>query len=68
MVEIPTGDLELLEATIDQYGAVAVVGAIAQICRDKGEHLRTNWQDSDTAKCWDDLAKRLERASAKAEV
>ena len=51
-----------LEALIDETSLRAVVAAIAEIARDKAEHIRTNWQDNITAQAWDMSASRLEQA------
>lgn len=53
---------DTLEALIDATSLRAVVAAIAEIARDKAEHIRTNWQDNITAQAWDMSANRLEQA------
>ena len=53
---------DTLEALIDATSLRAVVAAIAEIARNKAEHIRTNWQDNITAQAWDMSASRLEQA------
>lgn len=52
-----------LEGLIDRVGLHAVVGAIADICGEKAEHLRTYWQDNNSAHAWDGASKRLAHVS-----
>ena len=42
-----------LESIIDAIGLMNTLEAIADICYDKAEHLRSNWQDEKSAKCWE---------------
>lgn len=48
-----------LESLIDSKSLQAVLSAIAEICAEKAEHIRTNWQDNATARVWDQGAKRI---------
>jgi hypothetical protein len=52
-----------LEALIDRHGLTHVVNTLAVLCTEKAEHLRTNWQDSVTAKAWDADGKTLDKAA-----
>jgi len=57
----PDTDLnETLERLIDDEGLLNVMVAVAEVCRAKAEHIRTNWGDKALAKRWDAAAKRLE--------
>lgn len=49
-----------LEALIDKHGFLTVLNDLAFILRAKADHLRTNWQDENSAKYWDKDAKRIE--------
>lgn len=42
-----------LEHMIDDHGLSAVLEAISEICGEKAEHLRANWQDKDQANQWE---------------
>ena len=42
-----------LEALVDAHGLTEVVDVLVQICYDKAEHIRTNWQDQKLAQTWD---------------
>ena len=42
-----------LEELVDQHGLDRVVEMLADICADKADHLRSNWQDDATARAWD---------------
>lgn len=41
-----------VEQLIDRCGLATVVGALALICAEKAEHVRTNWQDKELAAAW----------------
>jgi hypothetical protein len=49
-----------LEAMVDRVGLANVLYALSHICREKAEHLRSNWQDAVSAKYWDADARKLE--------
>lgn len=42
-----------LESMIDSANLSAVLEAISDICGEKAEHIRANWQDNALAKDWD---------------
>lgn len=48
-----------LEAMIDSEGITAVLTAIEAVCFEKGDHLRSNWQDEKAAKHWDKVGTRI---------
>lgn len=54
---------DTLEALVDSASLGAVLEALVEICREKAEHIRTNWQDRETAHVWDTGAGRVARAS-----
>ena len=56
-----------LESMIDKVGIANVVYALESICFAKGQHLRANWQDANTAKAWERNAVRLRTAAGKLE-
>jgi hypothetical protein len=56
-----------LETMVDQAGLESVVEALASICREKADHLRTNWQDKLTAKACEHDAKLLDKLAPRLE-
>jgi hypothetical protein len=42
-----------------------LIQALAHICREKADHLRTNWQDQQAAKMWDHDASLIDRLPRK---
>ena len=57
-----------LEAEVDRTSVSQVVQTLADVCREKAQHIRENWQDEGLAKVWDRVATRLELASDNIEV
>jgi hypothetical protein len=53
-------DQHELESMVDQYGLRVVMVMLANICFDKAEHVRSNWQDDDMAMSWERDANVLE--------
>lgn len=58
----------LLEALVDRMSLSVVLEALAEVCHEKAEHLRSEWQDSLTASWWDDKGNRIERVRGKADA
>lgn len=52
-----------LEEIVDAHGLAWTLHALADMCRDKADHLRINWQDKDTAYAWDRAARTVENAA-----
>ena len=50
-------ELDMLEQLIDRTSLTVVLGGIAQICSEKGEHV--NWQDHALGKVWDNAGRWL---------
>ncbi len=55
-----------IEAYIDKYCAESVLYRVAEVCHAKAEHLRSAWQDMDTAKVWTAQARSIEYAASMA--
>lgn len=53
---------ETLEALIDKHSLSEVMQALQSVCHDKAEHLRTNWQDYNSADLWDGAAENIDCA------
>lgn len=58
---------EVLEQLIDQAGLASVVAACSEICDEKAEHIRTNWQEDDTARPWNKAALQLAQLACRLE-
>jgi hypothetical protein len=54
-----------LELMIDKIGLSHVLFKLAEVCGDKAEHLRSNWQDEKAAKEWIADARAIEKLAAK---
>lgn len=48
-----------LEAYVDSNTLANVLDALARVCADKAEHLRSNWQAPRDGSLWDRAARRL---------
>lgn len=48
-----------LETLIDTNSFYHVLEALVNVCGEKEEHVRTNWQDSQLAGDWSDIGERL---------
>lgn len=59
MQELDRADVRFLETIIDQNGLKPVLLAISDICSDKAEHVKVNWQDEMLANAWTATARRL---------
>ena len=46
-----------LESMVDTHGLLYVVQALENMCHEKAEHVRVNWQDNATAKAWERAAR-----------
>ena len=45
-------DKDTLEKMIDTHGLPSVLEMLGDICHEKAEHIRTNWQDAALANTW----------------
>lgn len=45
-----------LEQLIDKHGLGAISEALSQVCYEKADHIRSNWQDNGLAKRWETAA------------
>lgn len=54
-----TKDCEILEMKVDAHGVEGVLNMLSEICSEKAEHLRGNWQDEREAKVWDKAGTRI---------
>ena len=61
-------DERALEDIMDKSSLEKVLESLANICYEKAEHLRENWQDYTAAKIWDKAAHVVDRAAANVPV
>lgn len=54
-----------LEQILDSSNLPAILEALAQICHEKAEHIRENWQDEPLARKWNRAGKALETTSTR---
>ncbi len=52
-------DKEEIEAIIDRVGMLCFINTVIDICEEKADHIRSNWQDKHLAKVWERKAKVL---------
>jgi hypothetical protein len=57
-----------LEGMIDQYGLKKVLSMMSDICAEKADHIRSNWQDAALARQWENEARKLDTAASKVRV
>jgi hypothetical protein len=58
---------EQLEQIIDSKGLPYVLDKLAEICQEKANHIRENWQDNKLGLEWDKIAWSIQQVSQKAE-
>jgi len=58
----------MLETSVDASCLADVLDALAEICREKAQHLVANWQDQRAAGLWNRAASRVETCAASAVV
>jgi len=56
-------DCTATEQVIDKIGLRAFLEGVERICREKSEHISTNWQDEALARLWSRAADRIECAA-----
>lgn len=57
--DLTSDEKTALELLIDATDASAVLIAFSEICAEKAEHIRTNYNDHTLARRWDTLAGAL---------
>jgi hypothetical protein len=53
----------LLEGLIDSHGLSSVLEMVSEVCEDKGDHIRADWQDEVLANQWETAGMRVYRAA-----
>lgn len=57
-----------LEALVDQSSVQYVLEALSEICWDKGDHIRSNWQDPHLALLWERAGNSISGFAAKTNI
>ncbi|MFM7408439.1 MAG: hypothetical protein ACKO3K_17735 [Cuspidothrix sp.] len=52
--------MNALEKLVEELTLAAILEMLERICHKKAEHLRTHWQDEETAKLWDKAPRQIE--------
>lgn len=55
---------EVLERCVDRTSLKIVLDALADICHEKAEHVRVNWQDATLGSAWESAGKRVGTCAA----
>ena len=53
-----------LEAMIDTHSIGSLIDWLADVCGEKAEHVRSNWQDAALADAWEGVARELDGLDA----
>jgi hypothetical protein len=61
-------DKEDIEAMLDSMSVVDVLRIMSQICYEKAEYLRTDYQDSETARAWEKVGRAVGKIKIKTEL
>ena len=56
--------LNTIENMIDSSSVAFVLSHVAQVCAEKGQHIRENWQDERAAKEWDIACMKIDHTVA----
>ena len=66
MQDLNEPNADAIEVMIDRFGLEAVLETVADIARDKSDHIESNWQDHNLARSWNRIANRIDRTAAAA--
>ncbi|HIK04781.1 MAG TPA: hypothetical protein IGS40_08705 [Trichormus sp. M33_DOE_039] len=61
-------DKEDIEAMLDSMSVVDVLRIMSQICYEKAEYLRTDWEDNETARAWEKIGRAVGKIKIKTEL
>lgn len=59
------GDLPRLEEMVDAHGLYVVLSMLSDVCSEKSDHLRSNWQDKSGARDWEKAVHLIDEAATK---
>jgi hypothetical protein len=65
MTKTTKDDMPKLEAMVDRHGLYSVLAMLSDICGEKAEHLRSNWQDRSSAQNWGKAIAAIDVAASK---
>ena len=68
MKSVQQETIEAIEPLLDRSSLSDIVLALARLCNEKAEHVRSAWQDEHLAKAWDRAARACDRFSQHAGV
>lgn len=54
--------LDQIEALVDKGTVGGVLSLLAEVCSAKADHIRSNWQDEQTASVWEKMTEECLRA------
>ena len=60
-------DFDELETIVDRIGLAKVLDMLSDIAYEKAAHVRSNWQDDQTAKVWSKAGNRVYKAQMEVE-
>jgi hypothetical protein len=55
---------DALETLIDSKSLPDVLLALETVCHEKADHLRSNWQDAESARAWERAGRQVRKAWA----
>ncbi|MBD2361587.1 hypothetical protein H6G36_10410 [Anabaena minutissima FACHB-250] len=61
-------DKEDIKAMLDSMSVVDVLRIMSQICYEKAEYLRTDYQHSETARAWEKVGRAVGKIKIKTEL
>jgi hypothetical protein len=64
----PTTDQDTVENLIDRLTLRWLLDLVAQVCHEKADHLRANWQDESAGKNWERVSEFMDRVMKDASV
>ena len=56
---------DTLEGLVDQHGVQRVVELLSEVCGEKSNHVRDNWQDEPLARRWYRMSALLDRTATR---
>lgn len=57
-----------IKTMIDGMSISGVLDILSQVCYEKAEDLRTDWQDPDTARAWEKVGRAVGKIRIKADL
>ncbi len=57
-----------IEIMIENLSLSGMLSILSQVCYEKAEHLRTNWQDLETARTWEKVGRAVGKIKIKTDL